>query len=209
MGENEVTNPTAEVENVASSYHTDEFLNELYTKMNSKGQDINTCKRRVGDAGLQPGDTLILTGELVVAEIKDDDGNVNGYYPAFATTTPDRVISVKQFMGASAIIGFNYDNKTQFEHHYYENGEKKVDLISSAVVAGFDGKTWFKPAVRVLEDFIVYVRTHKAEFANKKVTYIGTLVRPYEAKTADSFGNESWDAGFKRVRKLKLWKKAN
>lgn len=211
--ENNTVVPTAEVadvqENVAARYHEDDFLNELYAKMTDHNQDTNKLNSRVGDTGIAPGEQFTLTGELKVAEVKDEAGNVTSVYPAFVTKE-GKEISVKQFMGVSSLVGYVFDNKTEYPHQYTDANGEHTDMIKSNVKTGFNGtpKSWFSPSQRVLKDFILYVRTHKAEFANKKATYLGYAIKPYTAKQDGSspFGDESWSADNKRVIKQKLWK---
>lgn len=203
---------TAQVEaqeNVASAYSDDAFLNELVTEMANHNQDVNKLNSKVGDTGLTPGESFTLTGELVIGKVKDDAGNVTSVYPAFATRE-GKEISVKQFMGISSLVGYIFDNATEYPHQYDDDKGHHEDLIKSSVVANFNGKpgSWYNPTQRVLKDFILYARRNKSVFANKKATYLGYAIKPYPAKKdgASPFGTETWEEGYKRVIKQKLWK---
>lgn len=203
---------TAQVEaqeNVASAYSDDAYLNELVAEMASHNQDVNKLNSKVGDTGVTPGESFTLTGELVIAKVKDDAGNVTSVYPAFATRE-GKEISVKQFMGISSLVGYVFDNVTEYPHQYDDDKGNHEDLIKSNVVANFNGKpgSWYNPTQRVLKDFILYVRNNKSAFANKKATYLGYALKPYSAKKdgASPFGTETWEEGYKRVIKQKLWK---
>lgn len=206
---------TAQVEaqeNVASAYSDDAFLNELVAEMGKYNQDVKKLNSKVGDTGVAPGDSFTLTGELVIAKVKNDKGEVTSVYPAFATSE-GKEISVKQFMGISSLVGYVIDNKTEYKHEYDDDDAvHREESITSKVIDGFTGKagSWYNPTQRVLQDFILYVRRNKSVFANKKATYLGYAIKPYTAKKdgESPFGNDEWKEGYHRVIKQKLWKLA-
>lgn len=153
----------------------------------------------VGNNGYTLGQQFHSTGmKLVEAEI---NGKKSVYV---AVTTEEGIdLSIKSLMGVSSLSG--YETTGEFESESREAGKKVVTKIKAEVVDNFDFEQCFQPSCRQLLDFIAEAEENSF-FEGKTITYLGKVVRPYEAKKdspATSF--EAYKKGDKRAMAVKLW----
>lgn len=153
----------------------------------------------VGNNGFALGQQFHSTGlKLVQSEI-------NGKKTAYiAVTTEEGLdISIKSLMGLTALNG--YKTEGEFDSESQEAGKKVVTKVVAEVVSDFDFSRVYQPSCRQLLDFIAECN-QSGFFEGKTLTYLGKVVRPYEAKKdspATSF--EVYKKGYKRAMAAKLW----
>lgn len=153
----------------------------------------------VGNNGYTLGQQFHSNGMKLV------ETEINGKKTVYVAVTTEEGIdlSVKSLMGISSLSG--YETTGEFESESREAGKKVVTKIKAEVVDDFDFERVFQPACRQLLDFIAEAEEN-GTFDGKTITYLGKVVRPYEAKKdspATSF--ETYKKGDKRAMSVKLW----
>lgn len=153
----------------------------------------------VGNNGYTLGQQFHSTGMKLV------ETEINGKKSVYVAVTTEEGIdlSIKSLMGVSSLSG--YETAGEFESESREAGKKVVTKIKAEVVDNFDFEQCFQPSCRQLLDFIAEAEENSF-FEGKIITYLGKVVRPYEAKKdspATSF--EVYKKGDKRAMTVKLW----
>lgn len=153
----------------------------------------------VGNNGYTLGQQFHGTGLQVV------ESEINGKKTAYVAVTTEEGIdlSIKSLMGISSISG--YETEGEFESESLEGGKKVVSKVKAEVIPDFDFEQVYQPSCRQLLDFIAEA-DETSFFEGKVITYLGKVVRPYEAKKdspATSF--ETYKKGYKRAMAVKLW----
>lgn len=153
----------------------------------------------VGNNGYTLGQQFHSTGMKLV------EMEINGKKTVYvAVTTKEGIdLSIKSLMGVSSLSG--YETTGEFESESREAGKKVVTKIKAEVVDDFDFEQCFQPSCRQLLDFIAEVEEN-AFFEGKTITYLGKVVRPYEARLdSPSTSFETYKKGDKRAMAVKLW----
>lgn len=182
---------------MAKDAMTNEFVKNYVAA--AKAANVNVTNNTIGNNGYTLGQQFHSTGMKVI------DTEINGKKSVYvAVTTEEGVdLSVKSLMGLSSLSG--YELSGSFESESREAGKKVVTQIKAEVVDNFDFEQVFQPSCRQLLDFIAEA-DEQSLFDGKTITYLGKVVRPYEAKKdspATSF--EVYKKGDKRAMAVKLW----
>lgn len=182
-----------------------------------RNEDFNTSKM-VGNNGFVPGQQFVLTGEVVVQNVTDNQGQVTGCYLGLPTTE-GTVLSLQSVMGISSLKG--YSIKESVNHEYLaakDSPEPTVEVVTPEVVEDFDFDNVFKPITRELLKFAAYA-AESGCFKDKRATYLGTVCKQVTQKqgTDRKTGKKTdlWEdpinpgrwckTGLKRVISTKLW----
>lgn len=177
------------------------ILIEQYASNHTEDEVKKYKDRIIGNNGYQLGKRFMLTGEVKLAE------NVDGYkYPALVTTDGIE-LSAKILLNVSSLKGYVTDNVTELTSEYYIDNKKNklIKIYTSNLVDDFDFNNVYQPKTRNYLEFIAMIENGLIDIKNKQVVYYGTAIKPFTAKTDNSFGNENWGAGFKRVIETQLW----
>lgn len=153
----------------------------------------------VGNNGYTLGQQFHSTGLKVV------QSEINGKKTAYVAVTTEEGIdlSIKSLMGISSLSG--YEVEGEFESESQEAGKKVTTKIKAEVVSNFDFGQVYQPSCRQLLDFIAEA-DESGFFEGKTITYLGKVVRPYEAKKdSPSASFETYKKGYKRAMAVKVW----
>lgn len=170
---------------------------------NHTEEEVRKYKGRIiGNNGYPIGKEFMLTGEVKLAK------NVDGYeYPALVTTDGIE-LSAKILLNVSSDKGYITDNVTELISEYYVNNDKEnklTKIYKSNLIKNFDFSKVYQPITRNYLEFIALLENGTIPIKDKKVIFYGTIIKQFIAKTDNSFGNENWGAGYKRVIETQLW----
>ena len=173
------------------------LVQKFIEKATACGQ--NTENKDVGNNGYSIGQVFHSTGVIDVREVKID--GKDAVYVA-VETKEGIWLSIKSLMSLSSLNG--YETEGEHECEYMEGNATLTKKVKAEVVDGFDFNEVYQPTNRAVLSFIADAE-EKNLFANKTITYLGTVVRPYIAKKDSQPGFEKYKKGMKRVMTAKLW----
>lgn len=130
---------------------------------------------------------------------------INGKKSVYVAVTTEEGIDlpIKSLMGLSSLNG--YEITGVFDSVSRNAGKKVVTKVKAEVVKGFDFERVFQPSCRQLLDFIAEADEQRF-FDGKIITYLGMVVRPYEAKRdSPATSSEIYKKGDKRAMAVHLW----
>lgn len=153
----------------------------------------------IGTNGYVLGQTFTANG-LEVAYTESNGKQI----PYFAISTEDgQKISVRSFMGLSSLTG--YHTEGEFISVSRDKAKKPIEkVVTAQVVEDFDFSRCFQPKTRALLDFVAWAEETDF-FKGRTITYLGQVVRPYEARQSSKVDFDSYLQGDKRVMTAKLW----
>lgn len=153
----------------------------------------------IGNNGYALGQQFHGTGlKVVETEIKDK----KTVYVA-VTTEEGIDLSIKSLMGISSLSG--YATEGEFESESLEAGKRVITKVKAEVIPNFDFAQVYQPSCRRILDFIAEA-DESGFFEGKTITYLGKVVRPFEAKDDSKASSlEVYKRGYKRAMAVKLW----
>ena len=171
----------------------------VYEKHHDAKQVAKLKERTVGNNGYTIGQTFTLTGEIATKE-----NEINGVTQVYLIlkTKEGAELSLMSLMGVSSLNGYKFDKAYPVE--YDVNGEKKTREVQSTMPEKDFSKAWVIPTRNLLE-LASMIADGTLSLADKKVTYLGTAVKPYPAKQDGEQNGESYQAGYARAIETKLW----
>ena len=188
------------------NYSETEFVKGFlatYTANHGADRAEKQINRMVGNNGYTPGQEFHLTGEIKVAEMKDEKGKVTATYIVLPTAEGVD-LSLMSLMGVSSLKGYATDGDTITEE-WKEGNAKKTREHKNDLIADFDFNRTWKPATRNLLDLAGMIAEKEIDLAGATVTFAGTAVKQFTAKKAGEQNGEKWDKDYKRVISTKLW----
>jgi hypothetical protein len=170
-----------------------------YTKVNGAEKAAKLTERVVGNNGYVVGQSFTLTGE-----IQTKTNTINGVTQVYIIlpTKEGTELSLMSLMGVSSLKGYDLTNEIEVE--FDVDGEKKTRKIKSDVTEASYKRAW-QPASRNLLELASMIADGTLKLAGKKVTFLGTAVKPFPAKQAGSMNGEEYQAGYQRAIETKLW----
>lgn len=184
---------------MAKDYSNSAIVKSFQEKAQSAGlktpEDVT-----VGNNGYAIGQEFHATGDLKVKETE-----INGKKAVYVVVETEEGVelSIKSLMNISSLQG--YHTEGTFKSESLEAGKTVSKDLTAQVVEGFDFADVYQPTSRQLLSFIADAEESNL-FRGKTIRYLGTVVRPYEAKKdspATSF--EKYKAGMQRAMSQKLW----
>lgn len=166
----------------------------------ARGCEVSEIKSRyIGNNGFEPGQQVTFTGVVTIIE---SDG-ITPYYGAMTTTGGN--VSVQSLMGISSMKGYKisgaYPNTVKAST---KDKEAITENVEAFVTDDFDFEQVTQPRTRELYDFIAYLKESEA-LKGVTATFLGQVVRPYNAKKAGKMGETTWAKDDARVQTAKLW----
>lgn len=187
------------------NYSENEFVKAFiaeYEKHHTADQVAKLKDRVVGNNGFVLGQTFTLTGEIKTAS-REINGTTQVYI--ILPTKEGTELSLMSLMGVSSLKGY-IANGSAVAVEFDANGEKKTREVKSELVQNFNFDYVWKPASRNLLELAGMIAEGDVVLANKKVTFLGTAVKPFNAKSSGEQNGESYSEGYTRAIETKLWK---
>lgn len=171
----------------------------VYEKSHNAEQIAKLKERTVGNNGYTVGQTFTLTGEIATKE-----NEINGVTQVYIIlkTKEGAELSLMSLMGVSSLNGYKFDKAYPVE--YDVNGEKKTREVQSTMPEKEFAKAWSIPTRNLLE-FAAMIADGSFPVKDKKVTFLGTAVKPYTAKKDGEQNGESYQEGYARAIETKIW----
>lgn len=180
-----------------------DLMKEINAARTAAGLEViaEDAKRSVGTNGYTLGQSWTLKGTVSITTT-EINGNKSVYIGL--DTVEGQTLSLQRLMGISSLKG--YKTEGTFENHYLDGSKDKFDEITAEVIDGFDFADAWQPEERDLYDMAAIIKAHPQEYANKKVTYLGIVVRPFKARTDSSANNfQKYKAGTQRAMSAPLF----
>nr|DAU84796.1 MAG TPA: hypothetical protein [Caudoviricetes sp.] len=154
---------------------------------------------QIGANGYTLGQTFTAEG-LEIAYAESNGKKI----PYFAITTAGGIkISVRSFMGLSSLNG--YELSGEFTRVSRDKAKKPIEhKVLAQVVDDFDFSRCYQPPTRSLLDFVAWAEETNF-FNDLTITYLGQVVRPFEAREDSKVAFDSYLKGDARVMTAKLW----
>lgn len=156
--------------------------------------------RNVGNNGYYIGQTFTLTGKVEWKENKIDDKTQVYWY---LTTEEGTELSLQSLMGISSLKGYLLEGSTEVE--FLDGNDKKSRTVTAEVKAGTTEKSLWTPKSRHFLTEVQNILESRENLEGKTVTFLGTAVKPIEAKKGGKQNGETYDKGYKRAIETKLW----
>lgn len=157
--------------------------------------------RNVGNNGYYRGQTFTLTGEVEWKENKINDETQVYWY---LTTQEGAELSLQSLMGISSLKGYLLSGTTEVE--FDEGNEtRKKRIVTADVTEGTTEKSLWTPKSRHFLTEVQNILEGRESLEGKTVTFLGTAVKPIEAKKAGKQNGEVYQKGYKRAIETKLW----
>ena len=179
-----------------------EFVKSFLTvyEQHHNAEEVAKLKERtVGNNGYTVGQTFTLTGEIATKT-----NEINGATQVYIVlkTKEGAELSLMSLMGVSSLNGYKFDQAYPVE--FDVDGEKKTREVKSTMPEKDFMKVWSIPTRNLLE-LAAMIADGTLPLKDKKVTFLGTAVKPYPAKTDGKQNGESYQAGYARAIETKLW----
>jgi hypothetical protein len=156
--------------------------------------------RNVGNNGYYIGQTFTLTGEVEWKENKINDETQVYWY---LTTQEGAELSLQSLMGISSLKGYLLEGSTEVE--FVDGNDKKSRTVTAEVKAGTNEKSLWTPKSRHFLTEVQNILEGRESLEGKTVTFLGTAVKPIEAKKSGKQNGETYEKGYKRAIETKLW----
>jgi hypothetical protein len=156
-------------------------------------------ERTVGTNGYTVGQIFTLTGEIAT-KTNEINGTTQVYL--ILKTKEGAELSLMSLMGVSSLNGYKFDKAYPVE--FDVDDEKKTREVKSTMPEKDFSKAWTIPTRNLLE-LAAMIADGSLPLADKKVTYLGTAVKPYHAKDDGKQNGEEYKAGYARAIETKIW----
>mgnify|MGYP003296103724 CR=1 FL=1 len=171
----------------------------IYEKHHEAKEVARLKERTVGNNGYTVGQTFTLTGEIAIKE-----NEINGKTQVYIIlkTNEGAELSLMSLMGVSSLNGYKFDKSYTVE--FDVDGEKKTREVQSTMPEKDFAKAWSIPTRNLLE-LAAMIADGTLPTKDKKVTFLGTAVKPYIAKRDGEQNGESYQTGYARAIETRLW----
>lgn len=171
----------------------------VYEKSHNAEQVEKLKERTVGNNGYAIGQTFTLTGEIATKENK-----INGMTQVYIIlkTKEGAELSLMSLMGVSSLNGYKFDKAYPVE--FEVDDEKKTREVQSTMPKEHFSKAWVIPTRNLLE-LASMIADGSFPVKDKKVTFLGTAVKPYTAKKDGEQNGEIYKEGYARAIETKIW----
>lgn len=186
------------------SYLENEVIKQFmdaYKACHTDEQVKNLEDRTVGNNGYYIGQEFTLTGEIDWKE-QDVNGTKQVYW--FLKTVEGAELSLQSLMGISSLKNYRLEGSVEVE--FLEGRATKTRTVTAAVQNGGvqEADLWVPKSRHFLTE-VQNILEGVEDLRNKKVTFLGTAVRPIIAKKAGEQNGEKYAVGAKRAIETKLW----
>lgn len=156
-------------------------------------------ERIVGNNSYSVGQTFTLTGEIATKE-----NNINGVTQVYIIlkTKEGIELSLMSLMGVSSLNGYKFDKAYTVEFDI--DDDKHTREVQSTMPEKDFKQAWAIPTRNLLE-LAAMIADGTLPLKDKKVTFLGTAVKPYTAKTDGKQNGEEYKAGYARAIETKIW----
>ena len=188
-------------------------VNVELKKLGLDAWDEKRLTRQEGGMGYVPGEKVVLTDEVGMADVLDNDTNkVIAKYPAIKLSN-GAWFSLKHLVKPS-LAGYSFTGK------FVEDLDGKGELVGETVkngtlrVADVDPK--FSPAdadqffdfgTRNLLEIYVLIKEGNVSVDGIELTFRGTACRPIKAKKKSPLPSMPYKVGANRVMRQQIWTK--
>ena len=188
-------------------------VNVELKKLGLDAWDEKRLTRQEGGMGYVPGEKVVLTDEVGMADVLDNDTNkVIAKYPAIKLSS-GAWFSLKHLVKPS-LAGYSFTGK------FVEDLDGKGELVGETVkngtlrVADVDPK--FSPAdadqffdfgTRNLLEIYVLIKEGNVSVDGIELTFRGTACRPIKAKKKSPLPSMPYKVGANRVMRQQIWTK--
>lgn len=171
----------------------------VYEKHHDAKQIAKLKERTVGTNGYTVGQVFTLTGEIATKE-----NEINGKTQVYIIlkTKEGAELSLMSLMGVSSLNGYKFDKEYTVE--FDVDDEKKTREVKSTMPEKDFKLAWTIPTRNLLE-LASMIADGTLPLKDKKVTFLGTAVKPYTAKQDGEQNGESYQAGYSRAIETKIW----
>lgn len=172
---------------------------QVYEEAKGKDAAEKMLNRTVGNNGYVVGQEFTLTGD-----IKTATNEINGTKQVYIVlpTKEGTDLSLMSLMGVSSLKGYDLENEVEINFIGADKA-KETRKVKSDFTADFDD-VW-KPASRNLLELAGMIAEKAINLTGKKVTFLGTAVKPIIAKKKGESNGEKFEVGYKRAIETKLW----
>lgn len=171
----------------------------VYEQHHDAKQVAKLKERTVGNNGYTVGQTFTLTGEIAT---KTNEINDTTQVYIILKTKEGTELSLMSLMGVSSLNGYKFDKSYPVDFDI--DGEKKTREVQSTMQEKDFSKAWVIPTRNLLE-LASMIADGSLPLTDKKVTFLGTAVKPYTAKKDGEQNGESYQAGYNRAIESKIW----
>lgn len=180
---------------------------EKYSEVRGSKKAEELAERTVGNNGYTPNQTFTLLGTV---DFKEQTINKTSTVYWYLPTKEGVDLSLMSLMNVSSLKGYT-DEETEIEY-YLEKKEGRTtvdDKKSRKVTPDFtpedDFKKVWQPPTRHLLSLVAMIADGDEDLTGKKVTFLGTAVKPFTAKNDGEQNGEKYRAGYSRAIETKLW----
>lgn len=173
---------------------------DAYKACHTAEQYENLEKRTVGNNGYYLGQQFTLTGDIDWKSQKIN-GTEQVYW--FLKTVEGDELSLQSLMGISSLKNYLLSGSVEVE--YLDGNETKTRTVTADVVAGTKIEDLWVPKSRHFLTEVQNILEGRETLANRKVTFLGTAVRPIVTKKSGDQNGEKFNKGFRRAIETKLW----
>ena len=188
-------------------------VNVELKKLNLPAWDETRLTRQEGGNGYVPGEKVILTDEVGMADVLDNTTNkVVAKYPAIKLSNK-AWFSLKHLVKPS-LAGYSFKGKFVED----EDGNGKIEgdqakggtLRVADVVPDFDpsdSTQFFDFGTRNILEIYVLIKEGNVSVEGVELTFRGTACRPIKAKKKSPLPSMPYKAGANRVMRQQIWTK--
>lgn len=188
-------------------------VNAELKKLDLPAWDEKRLTRQEGGNGYVPGEKVILTDEVGMADVLDNVTNkVIAKYPAIKLSN-NSWFSLKHLVKPS-LAGYSFTGK--FIEDEDGNGEIKGDQVVGGTLRIADVDPKFSPAdadqffdfgTRNLLEIYVLIKEGNVHVDGIELTFRGTACRPIKAKKKSPLPSMPYKVGANRVMRQQIWTK--
>lgn len=186
------------------SYLENEVIKQFmdaYKACHTDEQVKNLEERTVGNNGYYIGQQFTLTGEIDWKE-QDVNGTKQVYW--FLITEEGAELSLQSLMGISSLKNYLLEGEVVVEYKGEKNAKTERKVTASVQEGTTENDLWVPKSRHFLTE-VQNILEGVENLKNKKVTFLGTAVRPINAKKDGTQNGESYNKGWKRAIETKLW----
>ena len=176
-----------------------EFLRAYETNVRQRSV-ANSSEWVVDNLSYDLGQEFTLTGEIAIRE-KDIDGRACVYL--VLPTMCGRELSLQSLMGVSSLNGYDLVNKLKVE--YIDNNKRVMRLVQSELINNFNFFDAWQPPTRNYLELASMISDKSLNLSGAKVKYLGVAYKPFVARIGGEYFGERYLAGYKRIKRVRLW----
>lgn len=188
-------------------------VNAELEKLNLPAWDEKRLTRQEGGNGYVPGEKVVLTDEVGMADVLDNDTNkVIAKYPAIKLSN-GAWFSLKHLVKPN-LVGYSFKGK--FVEDLNGKGELDGETVKNGTLRVADVDPDFDPSdstqffdfgTRNLLEIYVLIKEGNVSVDGTELTFRGTACRPIVAKKNSPLPSMPYKKGANRVMRQQIWTK--